>query len=167
VPPTVSHDLRIVQAATPADFEEARALFSEYAAALGFKSCFRGFDGELAGLPGRYAPPDGRLLLARLDHAPAASACGGLWRLDDGVCELRRLYVRPEARGRGVGRALALALLEEARRAGYARIRLETLPIMKEALSLYPSLGFHGIEPYGTEPLAEAIYMEKDLSPPA
>lgn len=130
----------IEQAEGATDIAAARALFVEYAESLGFKLCFQGFDKELASLPGFYAPPRGRLLLARA--AGDIIGCVGLRPLDDGGCELRRLYVRPAGRGRGLGRLLTEAAIAEARAIGYARMTLETLPAMTAARALYADLGF-------------------------
>ena len=115
-------------------------LFLEYATSLGFSLCFQDFDEELAGLPGEYAPPDGRLLLA-LDNTNAIG-CVALRKLDEGICEMKRLYVKSSSRGEGVGRKLAKAIIEEAEKIGYAKIRLDTVPAMREAISLYHSMGF-------------------------
>src|SRR5260221_13781456 len=106
------------------DLAQVRALFEEYAASLGFSLCFQGFDRELAELPGRYAPPSGRLLLAHVDDVIAG--CVALREIDDGICEMKRLYVRPRFHGQGVGRRLARAIVDEARAAGYTAMRLDT-----------------------------------------
>lgn len=155
--------LTIRQAATPQDMEEARKLFLEYAAWLKVDLCFQGFDAELAGLPGKYAPPQGRLLLARAGDEPAG--CIALRPLAPGIGEVKRLYVRPAYRGRGIATRLAQELLDAARAIGYASLRLDTLAFMHEAAALYRSLGFVEIAPYYDNPLPDARYMELKLQP--
>ena len=153
--------MEIVQALTPGHVAEARALFRAYERSLGIDLCFQGFEQELAGLPGAYAPPRGRLLLSLDGAAPAG--CVALRPLADAVCEMKRLYVRPAFRGRRAGRQLAQAVIAEARAIGYARMRLDTLPSMKEAIALYRALGFVEIAPYTTNPVAGALFMELAL----
>ena len=148
-------------AASSADVELARKLFREYETSLGISLCFQGFEEELAGLPGAYAPPRGRLLLAREGNEPAG--CGALRPLADDVCEMKRLYVREAFRGRGVGRLLAESLITEGRAIGYARMRLDTLPSMTAAIPLYLSLGFREIPPYRRNPIPGALFLEKEL----
>jgi ribosomal protein S18 acetylase RimI-like enzyme len=139
--------------------EEVRALFLEYAAVLGFSLCFQGFDTELEGLPGKYAPPRGALLLA------PGEGCVGLRPIDERTAEMKRLYVRPVARGTGLGRRLALAILDEARQRGYERIVLDTIEgKMDSAIALYRALGFREIAPYYDNPIPHAIYLELALS---
>jgi GNAT superfamily N-acetyltransferase len=146
-------------AASPADWDLARALFREYEREIDAACCFEGFEGELAAIDRRYAPPEGRLLLAFADGEPAG--CAALRRIEDGVAEGRRLWVRPAFRGRGLGGALVLALLDEARLAGFAAFRLETLPgKMSAAAAMYRQLGFREIPPYVRKPVAGALYME-------
>jgi putative acetyltransferase len=140
---------------------DARALFLEYAQALGIDLCFQGFDTELAELPGLYARPAGRLLAATLDGELAG--CVAMRPLPNGACEMKRLYVRSQARGGGVGRTLAAAVIAAAREEGYERMRLDTLPAMVEAQPLYESLGFREIEPYYESPVPGARFLELTL----
>jgi len=118
--------MKLIQANTPAEIKIAHELFEEYAAWLEISLCFQNFDQELAGLPGDYAPPEGRLLLAVVDDQVAG--CVALRKIGDGACEMKRLFLRSEFRGRGLGRKLAEAIIAEARRIGYERLRLDTLP---------------------------------------
>ncbi len=151
----------IRHARVPDDLEEIRALFEEYAASLDFDLGFQGFADELAGLPGDYADPDGALLVAG-DRA-GALGCVALRRLDDATCEMKRLYVRPAGRGQGLGRRLAAAIIDEARRRGYRAMRLDTAPDMAEAIALYRSLGFAPIAAYRHNPLDGALFFELAL----
>lgn len=154
--------LSFVQAESPAQIAQARELFLEYAQSLGFSLCFQNFDSELAGLPGDYAPPDGRLLLA--EHEGQLSGCVALHRLEDGICEMKRLYLRPQFRGKGVGRFLVDRIISQARQIGYRRMRLDTVePVMKDAVAMYRKIGFREINPYRTNPIAGALYMELQL----
>lgn len=159
---SVLKNLTFTQTESPAQIARARELFIEYAQSLGFSLCFQNFDKELAGLPGDYAPPEGRLLLAEYEGRPAG--CVALHKLDSGLCEMKRLYLRPEFRGKGLGRALAERIIAEARQIGYQRIRLDTVePVMKDAVAMYRKLGFKEIAPYRANPIAGAMYLELEL----
>jgi len=140
---------------------EARQLFVEYQATLGVDLGFQDFESELAGLPGKYAAPQGRLLLARVEHAVAG--CVALRRLSGDACEMKRLFVRPAFRAHGVGRILAERIIAEARSIGYRRMCLDTLPSMGRAQQLYEALGFREIEPYRYNPIAGTKYLGLDL----
>ena len=153
--------MELVQAETPEQIEEVRRLLREYEASLGVRLCFQGFERELATLPGEYAPPAGRLLLAF--EAGQALGCVALRKLDDQTCEMKRLYLRLEFRGKGAGRMLALAIIDEARKIGCNKMRLDTLPSMWEAIALYESLGFKRIEPYYYNSVPGAVFMELEL----
>ncbi|HEY0097302.1 MAG TPA: GNAT family N-acetyltransferase [Archangium sp.] len=161
-------DIVIASARHPADDEEIRALFVEYAESLGFSLGYQGFEAELAELPGKYAPPTGALLLARADGAAAGTVA--LRQLTQEICEMKRLYVRPAYRGLrtgeglSIGRALALAIVAEARALGYRRLRLDTITgKMDAAMRLYKSLGFVEIPPYYPSPVPGTAYMERVL----
>ena len=153
--------LEIVSAASPELVAHVRALFREYAASLGVDLCFQNFDQELASLPGDYAPPAGRLLLAYLNASPAG--CVALRKLDADSCEMKRLYVRPVARGKKIGLALANAVIAAARELGYARMRLDTLPSMTEAQRMYAALGFRDIPAYRVNPVPGSRFLELPL----
>jgi putative acetyltransferase len=148
-------------ATTSEDLQHVRLLFEEYAASLGFDLGFQGFAEELAGLPGDYALPSGRLLLAFVDGQPAG--CVALRGLEDGICEMKRLYVRLGFRELRIGRALTEAVIAEARGIGYARMRLDTVPSMERAQALYRSLGFREIPAYRYNPVPGTEYLELDL----
>jgi GNAT superfamily N-acetyltransferase len=151
--------LIFAQAESPQQISQARELFLEYAQSLGFSLCFQNFDQELAELPGDYAPPEGRLLLVECEGQLAA--CVALHKLNSGICEMKRLYLRPQFRGKGMGRAVADRIIAQARQIGYHRMRLDTVePVMKDAVAMYRKLGFREIAPYRPNPMAGAIYME-------
>jgi putative acetyltransferase len=172
--------MRIVPADTKEAVHQVSLLFREYAEGLGVDLSFQNFEKELAELPGEYAQPDGALLLALAEdnssHGPsahilegiapgtAASGCVALRKIDCDVCEMKRLYVRTAYRGLGVGRALALAVIDSARATGYRSMRLDTLPQMGEAQSLYGSLGFREIPPYRYNPIPGSRFLELALA---
>jgi putative acetyltransferase len=157
-----SGNVGITWATSPGQLAEVRGLFLEYAQSLGFSLCFQGFDQELAGLPGTYAPPQGRLLLATVVNQ--AAGCAGLHTLENDVCEMKRLYVRPQFRGSGLGRRLAATTIAEARGIGYKKMRLDTIVgKMDRAIELYRQLGFREIDPYRPNPIPGALYMELTL----
>jgi putative acetyltransferase len=155
--------MKIEQVAAPGEaIAQVRDLFLEYATSLGFSLCFQGFDDELRDLPGMYAPPSGRLLLASEDGA--AAGCVGIHALDDGAAEMKRLYVRAAFRRRGLGRTLAVRACDEARSCGYRKIRLDTIAgAMDSAIALYQTLGFREIPPYRKNPIPGALYLEAPL----
>ncbi len=157
--PSAVRSVSIFPAETPAQIAQARELFLEYARSLGFSHCFQNFDKELAELPGKYTPPEGRLLLA--DYQGQLAGCVAMRKLESGICEMKRLYLRPQFRGKGLGRVLAERIIAEARQIGYSRMRLDTVePAMKDAVATYRRLGFTEIPPYCQNPIAGATYME-------
>jgi ribosomal protein S18 acetylase RimI-like enzyme len=163
---TVQTSRQIVPARDAADIADAARLFSDYAAGLGFDLGYQGFADELATLPGKYTPPLGALLLARLPDGVAAG-CVALRPLDPpATCEMKRLYVAPEGRGMGIGAALVSAVLDAARAAGYGEIRLDTNPAMASAVALYRRFGFRPIAPYCASPFVDAIFLRLKLGAP-
>jgi GNAT superfamily N-acetyltransferase len=154
--------LKIIQADSEEGLSQGRELLREYAASLGFDLHFQEFKKEVAEFPGEYSSPDGRFLLAQEDEKTAG--CVALRRISESVCEMKRLYVRPDFRKKGVGRKLTEAIIDEARRMGYGHMRLDTVPFMKAAIALYLSLGFKEIESYRFNPIEGAKFMELDLS---
>jgi len=154
--------MRIKSAESPEFIAIARELFVEYSQSLDVDLCFQGFARELATLPGDYARPAGRLFLAFEEQQ--AAGCAALRRIDDGVCEMKRLYVRPAFRGKGAGSELIDALIRAARKIGYQHMRLDTLPSMTNAIAIYRSLGFKAIAPYRVNPVPGAAFLELDLN---
>ena len=155
--------MKLIQATSPEEIALARQLFEEYASWLEINLCFQNFDKELASLPGDYALPRGRLFLAIEDDQLAG--CVALRPLPDRACEMKRLYVRPTFRGRGLGRKLVATILEAAREIGYERMLLDTLPgKMDQALAMYRRLGFKEIEAYYDNPVEGATFMELSLA---
>ena len=153
--------MKLIQAQTAEDIDKARQLFREYSDWLQINLCFQNFEQELANLPGDYTPPVGRLLLA---YDEALVGCVALRRIDEGVCEMKRLFLREESRGRGLGRELLAAIIQEARQIGYELMRLDTLPPkMNDAIALYRRYGFKEVAPYYDNPVPGAIFMELDL----
>jgi putative acetyltransferase len=164
-PAVQAPEIELVCADSPALLDATREIFAEYARGLGIDLCFQNFEAELANLPGDYGPPSGHLLLALVDGHLAG--CGAFRHLADvdyaNACEMKRLYVRPAFRRFGLGRVLAQALLDEARRAGYSVMLLDTLDDMEAARGLYTSLGFEEIAPYYYNPIPGAHYLKADL----
>ena len=146
----------------PGDLMTIRGLFQEYADSLDFELDFQDFTEELATLPGKYAPPLGAILLARENGETVG--CVAVRPLGEGICEMKRLYVKPSHRGKNLGRDLALAIIEEAKRLGYKAMRLDTVVEMKEASALYRTLGFQPIDAYCYNPLPGAMYFELKLA---
>ena len=152
----------VTQASTPEHIEQARQLFREYAHSLKFSLCFQNFEQELKNLPGPYSAPSGRLLLAH--DSDFAAGCVALRKLEDGICEMKRLYVRPAYRGKKIGRLLVDRVIAEALAIGYRQIRLDTVASsMQPAIALYRQLGFREIPAYCPNPMPEALYMELAL----
>jgi putative acetyltransferase len=153
--------LKFIRAKSKKELGHIRELFLEYAKSLNFNLCFQDFEKELKELPGEYAPPEGSLLLAIYENNIAG--CVALRKLSEGICEMKRLYVRPAYRGSEIGKKSAVKIIEQARKIGYKKMRLDTIPSMAEAIELYRSLGFKEIEPYRYNPIKGAIYMEIEL----
>lgn len=160
---TITEFTEIIQARSAGDIDHARELFREYAAWVEIDLCFQNFEKELAELPGYYVPPDGRLLLAFQNGQLAG--CVALRKLGEGICEMKRLFVRDAFRGQGLGRHLIATVIRAAREIGYERMRLDTLPPkMNDAIKLYRSFGFREIEPYYDNPVPGAKFMELNLA---
>lgn len=159
--PSADH-ATLIAASSAEQVEQVRTLFLEYAASLSFSLCFQSFDDEVKNLPGSYAPPDGCLFL--LLHDGRAAGCVALRKLDKHICEMKRLYVRPEARGHGYGRVLTERVIAAAREVGYERMRLDTVASsMQDAVELYRRMGFRDIPPYRANPIEGALYLELSL----
>lgn len=154
--------IEIVEAHTPEHLSPIRALFLEYAASLDFSLEYQGFEAELAALPGRYAPPTGCLLLAI--HGGTPAGCVAMREIEPApsgrICEMKRLYVRPAARGLGLGRRLAERVIAQGKQLGYVAMRLDTSADMLAATTLYQSLGFRPIGRYNDDPLPCTVFME-------
>jgi putative acetyltransferase len=153
--------MQIVQAVSGEQIAQVRSLFQEYWDSFGFTSCFQDFGRELSDLPGKYVPPGGRLALALVDGRP--SGCVALRQIDSERCEAKRLYVKPEARGCGLGAALLAWIIAEARAAGYRELLGDTMPVMQQALVMYDRLGFERVGPYRAEATEGAIYLRLKL----
>ena len=154
--------MRIKQVETEAEIESVRSLFREYEAFLDVDLCFQSFEDELAALPGKYSRPAGELLIG-LDEKGRSVGCVAVRMLEDGVCEMKRLFVRPEARGTGLGRRLAQEIIAAAREIGYSLMRLDTLDRLTGAMHLYEALGFRRTGPYYDNPLPDVVYWELQL----
>jgi GNAT superfamily N-acetyltransferase len=151
----------IVEAVTAEQTAQVRELFAEYWASFGFTPCFQNFGAELAALPGDYQPPGGRLALALVDGQPAG--CAALRRVDGERCEFKRLYVRPQFRGAGLGRQLLAWVIAEAKAAGYRQAVCDTMPAMAQALAMYERAGFERTQPYSDHPTPGAIFLRLEL----
>jgi putative acetyltransferase len=160
----MSDAVELVYVESGPQLEEIRAIFLEYARSLDFNLCFQSFDEELDALPGRYAPPQGRLILCRVNGA--AAGCIAVKPLHtDGLCEMKRLFVRPEFRGKGIGLKLALRIIEDAKKIGYRAMRLDTVAgRMDAAIAMYRGLGFKEIPPYYDNPVPNAAFFELKLT---
>ena len=155
-------EITTTQAESSSQIAAIRELFLEYANSLGFSLCFQSFDQELASLPGDYAPPEGRLMLAISSGQPAG--CVALHKLEPEICEMKRLYVRPQYRGKSLGRELTEKIIAAAREIGYKKLRLDTVePKMQAAVAMYRQFGFREIPPYRPNPIDGALYMELEL----
>lgn len=156
-----SHDVRIVAVGSAARIAQVRELFEEYWKSFGFTPCFQNFAAEVAGLPGDYVPPGGRLALAEIDGQSAG--CAALRKLDADRCEAKRLFVRPQFRGEGLGRRLLDWVIAEARAAGYREMLGDTMPVMEKALEMYARVGFERTQPYSDHPTPGAIFLRLNL----
>lgn len=155
--------IEIIQAETPEQIEATRQIFREYETWIDLDLCFQGFEAELANLPGKYSAPDGRLFLAMSDEKIAG--CVALRKLEDGICEMKRLFVRDEFRGQKIGISLIEKIIATAQEIGYQKLRLDTYPPkMQKAVGLYESYGFREIAPYYHNPFGETLFMELELN---
>ena len=153
--------IRIINAQTEDHYQKVRNLFQQYADSLDFDLEFQGFSEELATIPGKYAIPEGCILLA--EDSGQFVGCVALRPLEDKICEMKRLFVRSDYRGRGIGRMLACSVIDKAREIGYEKMRLDTVATMKEARTLYYSLEFRNIKAYRYNPIDDSSYMELEL----
>lgn len=153
---------RIGRVTEESQYAKVRELFTEYVDSLGIDLSFQNIEIELQSLPGEYVPPEGCILLAMYEEQVAG--CVALRKIDEDVCEMKRLYVKPDFKGKGIGKRLASSIIEEAKNRGYRYIRLDTLPTMEQAISLYRSLGFYEIEPYRFNPIVGTKYLELELT---
>jgi len=153
--------IRIIEANTDESIAQTKSLFLEYAESLDFSLCFQNFDNELANIPSQYSPPNGHLFLALSENEPIG--CVGVRSFEKDICEMKRLYVKPEYRGKGAGKELAVSAIKSGKELGYEYMRLDTLSSMETANQLYKSLGFIEIKSYRDNPIDGAIYMELNL----
>lgn len=153
--------MEIIKATTAEELDAVRELFTEYQKFLGFSLCFQGFDDELAKLPYKYAEPEGTILLAKVDEEFAGVVA--LWKLEEGVCEMKRLYVKPKFQGLGLGKKLAVSIIEEAKKKGYSKMKLDTVKRLETAISMYKTLGFIETKPYNYNPEDDVKYYEMPL----
>ena len=154
--------LNIIEATSPHQIEVAAELFREYQQFLEVDLCFQGFEQELATLPGKYAPPEGAILLAEQNGEIAG--CVAVRLLKSDICEMKRLYVKDEFQGLSLGRKLTEAIIDKAKQLGYKKMQLDTLQRLARAIDLYEKLGFKQIQPYYANPLTEVVYWELDLT---
>ncbi|MBA4849914.1 GNAT family N-acetyltransferase [Emticicia sp. BO119] len=154
-------NITIQKIATVDDLDEIKALFREYEKFLGVSLCFQNFEEELAKLPAKYAEPEGAIFLAKANGKSAG--CVALWKLEDGICEMKRLYVKPEFQGLGFGKKLVYIIIEEAQKKGYKKMKLDTLRRLESANHLYKSLKFTETTSYNYNPEEDVAYFEKDL----
>lgn len=146
---------------TEQDYNDAKDLFLKYANSLNFELCFQNFEKEISDLPAQYSEPTGCIIICYEDDNPIG--CVGLRKFSEGICEMKRLYLRNNARGKGIGRVLAEKIVEKAKELGYRKMQLDTIETMKEAISLYKSMRFKEISPYRFNPVKGVIYMELEL----